>query len=119
MTLVEQVKAWLQTFPELAGFRFSLGEWTEQPGRVCAIWQDGGRVLAAERYPVIRIVLGGERETRTDALPLMDAAEAITAAAPDACIGEAARVTPISGIVGPGYTAEGRAWVEFNLELLI
>lgn len=120
MTLIEQARAWLETLPGVTGYRWSYGPWTEQPGRVIALWQDGGRRDGAEDYPVIRAVLVGERDTRADSLVVLALAEEIrAAAAAGTCTGDAARVTPIGGIVGPGYTAEGRAWVELNLEFLI
>ena len=120
MTLIEQTANWLKTLPFMVGFRYSAGAWTEQPGRVAAIWNDGGRNIPSDAdFPVLRIVLGSDRDGRDDALPLLDIAQQIRDAAPDACIGPSVRVTPIGGIVGPGYTTEGRAWVEFNLEFLI
>lgn len=120
MTLIEQAREWLETLPGVDGFRWSYGEWTEQPGRIIALWQDGGRRVAQEDYPIIRVVIVGERDTRSDSLVVLPLAEEIRAAAADTtCVGESVRVTPIGGIVGPGYTAEGRAWVELNLEFLI
>lgn len=120
MTLLEQTRDWLQSLAATAGFAYSLGAWTEQPGRRICLWQDGGSRMAEEDYPVVRLLLVGERKTESDALPLLQVAEAIrTAAANTTCVGSAARVTPIGGIVGPGYTTEGRAQVEINLQFLI
>lgn len=120
MTLIQQVRQWLETLPGTAGFRWSYGPWTEQPGRVIALWQDGGRQVAAEDYPIVRVVLVGERDTRSDAVPLLELAAAIRDATVEpTCVGPSIRVTPVGGIVGPGFTAEGRAWVEINLEFLI
>ncbi|MNW04800.1 hypothetical protein D3C71_2009440 [compost metagenome] len=50
---------------------------------------------------------------------MLGAAEAVYSASLSACIGDAVRVLPRGGIVGPGYTTEGRAWAELTLELLI
>mgnify|MGYP001221498143 CR=1 FL=1 len=120
MTLVQQARQWLETLPGVSGFRWSYGPWTEQPGRIIALWQDGGRQVAAEDYPVVRVVLVGYRDTRADAVVMLElAAEIRNAANAATCIGDSVRVTPIGGIVGPGFTAEGRAWVEINLEFLI
>lgn len=120
MSLIEVAKDWIAALPGAAGYRFSLGEWTEQQGRVIALWNDAGRRVDAEDYPVIRVVIGGNRDTRSDALIVIALAEEIrTAAAAETCVGPAVRVTPISGIVGPGYTTENRAWVELSLEFLI
>lgn len=120
MSLIQVAKDWIEALPGAAGYRFSLGEWTEQPGRVIALWNDGGRRVDAEAYPIVRVVIGGERDTRSDAPIVVALAEEIVeAAAAETCVGPAVRVTPISGIVGPGYTTEGRAWVELSLEFLI
>lgn len=120
MTLIEQTRKWLQSLAATAGFAYSLGAWTEQPGRRICLWQDGGNRVAEEDYPVVRLLLVGERKQEADALLLLQTAEAIrTAAADTTCVGTAARVTPIGGIVGPGYTTEGRAQVEINLQFLI
>lgn len=120
MTLLEQTRDWLQGLAATAGFAYSLGAWTEQPGRRICLWQDGGNRVAEEDYPVVRLLLVGERKTESDGWDLLKAAEAIRAAAADTtCVGSAARVTPIGGIVGPGYTTEGRAQVEINLQFLI
>lgn len=120
MTLIEETREWLQSLAATAGFAYSLGAWTEQPGRRICLWQDGGNRVAEERYPVVRLLLVGERKTESDAMMLLQTAEAIEeAAANTTCVGSAARVTPIGGIVGPGYTTEGRAQVEINLQFLI
>lgn len=119
MSILEQVKDWATTLPELSGWRFSQGAWTDQPGRVVALWRDGGRRDVDERICNVRMTLTGEKNTRADASAVVAAAEAIYAACQTACIGDAVRVLPVGDIVGPGYTTEGRAWAEVNLELLI
>lgn len=122
MTLIEQLRDWLQAMPATTGYAYSLGAWTEDPstGKVIALWNDGGRDVVEEEYPTFRIVLVGRRDTRADALELVTLASVIrTAAKATGCMGDVVRVRPIGGIVGPGYTAEGRPWVELNLEFLI
>lgn len=122
MTLIEQLRAWLTALPGAYGYAYSMGAWTEseQTGKVIALWNDGGREVVEEDYPVFRIVLVGRRDTRADAVGLIRLAAEIREAAKAAgCMGDAVRVKPIGGIVGPGYTAEGRAWVELSLEFLV
>lgn len=125
MTLIEQARTWLETLSGVTAFgaRWSYGAWTEQAGnlgRIIALYQDGGRRVDQEDYPVIRVVLVGTRDKRADSMDALRLAEEIRdAAAAETCVGPSVRVTPIGGIVGPGYTAEGRAWVELNLEFLI
>lgn len=117
--ILDDVKAWLETLPELAGWRYSLGAWSDDAGPVIAIWRDGGRLDVDERIANVRLVLAGQRNTRTGAAALLLAAEAIYTGCRSACIGEAVRVLPRGDIVGPGYTDDGRPWAEVNLELLI
>ena len=122
MTLIEQLRAWLQGMAATEGYAYSMGAWTEseQTGKLIALWNDGGRDVVEEEYPMFRIVLVGRRDTRADALELVTLADYIrTAAKAAGCMGDTVRVKPIGGIVGPGYTAEGRAWVELNLEFLV
>lgn len=125
MSLMTDARAWLEMLPGVITYapRWSYGPWTEQPnntGRIIALYQDGGRRVDQEDYPIIRVVLVGARDNRSDSIVALDLAEEIRAtAAADTCVGDAVRVTPIGGIVGPGFTAEGRAWVELNLEFLI
>ena len=122
MTLIEMLRAWLQAMPVTAGYGYSLGAWSEDAGtgKVIALWNDGGREVVEEDYPVFRIVLVGRRDTRVDAVGLIRLAGEIREAAKAAgCMGDTVRVKPIGGIVGPGYTAEGRAWVELSLEFLV
>ena len=125
MSLMTDARAWLETLSGVTAYnaRWSYGPWTEQPnntGRIIALYQDGGRRVDQEDYPVIRVVLVGARDNRPDSVVALELAEQIRdAAAAETCIGDAVRVTPIGGIVGPGFTAEGRAWVELNLEFLI
>ena len=116
------LRAWLAALPGADGYAYSLGAWSEDAstGKVIALWNDGGRDVVEEEYPMFRIVLVGRRDTRADALELVTLADYIrTAAKAAGCMGDTVRVKPIGGIVGPGYTAEGRAWVELNLEFLI
>lgn len=125
MSLMVDARNWLEALPGVIAYapRWSYGPWTEQAdntGRIIALYQDGGRRDSAEDYPVIRVVLVGARDNRPDSLAALGLAEEIRAAAADeTCVGDSVRVTPIGGIVGPGFTAEGRAWVELNLEFLI
>lgn len=125
MSLMTDARAWLETLSGVTayGARWSYGPWTEQggnTGRIITLYQDGGRRVDQEDYPIIRVVLVGARDSRPDSVVALELAEHIRdAAAAETCIGDAVRVTPIGGIVGPGFTAEGRAWVELNLEFLI
>ncbi|MNE80609.1 hypothetical protein D3C80_1771960 [compost metagenome] len=121
MTRVEQVKNWLEGLPQLAGYTFSRGAWPEQePGeQFVAIWSDDGRRDVDEELAYYRVTITGQRGKRADGLIVLGAAEAIYSASLSACIGDAVRVLPRGGIVGPGYTTEGRAWAELTLELLI
>lgn len=122
MSLMTDARAWLETLTGVTAYnaRWSYGPWTEQPGRIIALYQDGGRRVDQEDYPIIRVVLVGARDSRPDSVVALELAEHIRdAAAAETCIGDAVRVTPIGGIVGPGFTAEGRAWVELNLEFLV
>lgn len=119
MSLLVELRDWLVTLPGTAGFRYSMGAWTEQPGRVIALWQDGGRSFIDEDYPLVRVLLVGERDSPQDAAQLLALAESIRAAARARdCAGDYVRATPVGGIVGPGKTTEDRAWVEFTLEYL-
>lgn len=121
MTQIEQMKNWLATLPELAGYTFSLGAWPEQEPseRFVAIWSDDGRRDVDEEFAYYRVTVTGRRATRADGLLVLGAARAIYDASLVACVGDAVRILPRGGIVGPGYTAEGRAWAELTLELLI
>lgn len=120
MTRIEKARQWITEAVDTAGYRWSYGAWTEQPGRIIALYGEGGRRVADESYPVVRVVVVGDRDKREDTLPVLRLAEALQAKTfEDTCAGDAVRVTAIGGIVGPGYTAEGRAWVELNLEFLI
>lgn len=125
MSLITDARAWLETLAGVTAYnaRWSYGPWTEQSGntgRIIALYQDGGRRVDQEDYPIIRVVLVGARDSRPDSLVALELAEHIKdAAAAETCVGDAVRVTPIGGIVGPGFTAEGRAWVELNLEFLV
>lgn len=125
MSLMTDARTWLQTLSGVTAYnaRWSYGPWTEQAGntgRIIALYQDGGRRVDQEDYPIIRVVLVGARDSRPDSVVALELAEQIRdAATAETCVGDAVRVTPIGGIVGPGFTAEGRAWVELNLEFLI
>lgn len=119
MSLLTEVRTWLQSLPATNGYRYSMGAWTEQPGRIIALWQDGGRSFIDEDYPLVRVLLVGGRDSPQDAESLLQLAETIREAARARdCAGDYVRVTPTGGIVGPGRTTEDRAWVEFTLEFL-
>lgn len=115
---------WLRTLPETAGYKISQGAWTEEPGRKIALWAQGGRFVGDSAgglgYPEVRVVIVGERQTRSDAEVVGNLADVINRAARDAgCVGNVVRIRPMAGMIGPGYTTENRAWVEISLEFLI
>lgn len=123
MNVLQIAYDWLRSLPETADYKFSQGAWNEEPGRKIALWAQRGRFIDDDDggigYPDVRVVIVGNRDARSDASVVADLADVINKAARNAgCVGNVVRIRPMAGMIGPGYTAEGRAWVEISLEFL-
>lgn len=125
--MLSELEAWLNAIiPASYGFTFVVGEWVEPTNgddiRYCAITQEGGRdVDVDDRRPNYRVVLIGRRNQRGDARELAAAAEILMKATIDPALLPcgAANIRAMGEPVGPGVTAEQRAWFSLNLQLLL
>ena len=107
-----------------SSFTYAYGMWLETQStvnsRLCVIQATGGPAPDVDdRRPRYRVVVLGRRDKREDAQQLIEVAEALMQATQDesAPCG-AASVRAIREPVGPAFTAENRAWVQVDFEVL-
>lgn len=123
---LEAVREWLEADPNWAGYQFSLarGIWRDTAAnaakRIAALSMNGGRAPIAEvSYNLVSLILLGPQKGQADA----PAIEAIAIGIRDRLFNDykacgVAQIRLVGGIIGPGFTAEDRPWIELSLEII-
>lgn len=121
--MMEELKQWLADLNLSQTYTNFTGEWVEDKQSAnkfyLVVRQDGGSAPFVDvRNPRFGIVLIGRRNTRSDAKHLYDDANAIMQAVIDGVIPcGSANITAMGEPVGPGFTNEGRAFYQLNLQV--
>lgn len=124
------LRDWLaETYPALFAapdgrYAVSLGAWSEQGETnrniwFCAIISNGGAPIDVDdRRKRFRIVLAGRRDTPEDKLQVSEDMELIVQATlGDTAPCDAAAIRAMGEPIGPGTTAENRAWYSLDLQV--
>jgi hypothetical protein len=123
---VEVVKQWLEAVPGWSGFGFELaqGIWRDSPTnsskRLCVLTAMPGRTSLDPEltYDSVRVIFLSAQKGNADTNPL----RAIVYGLRDRLVSNF-KVCDVSQLrlqgspVGPGFTAEERAWYEINIEV--
>lgn len=121
--MIDRIILWVDENTALA-YAFSVGMWIDAPAffdkNICAIRHAGGSpTVVDDRRQRFQIILLGPRNKRESALALLDDAnKLITAAISGIVPCAAANIRAMSEVIGPGYTAENRAWVQVDFEVV-
>lgn len=121
--MVNEFKEWVENVLG-ADYAYSMGQWVESSSidskRYCVIIPNGGMAPILDmRQPRYRILLIGKRNDRSEGMKVLNDAnrlvlEGINGDRPCGAANVRATAEPI----GPGFTAENRAWAEVNFEIL-
>lgn len=125
--MLNEMEAWISSIiAPFGAFTMAVGEWVEPTGAAeamyCALTQEGGRAVDVEdRRPHYRVVILGRRNKRGDSKTLAAAAEALVAASIDGSFIPcgAASIRAMGEPVGPGFTAEQRAWFSIDFQITL
>lgn len=105
-------------------YQYSRGMWVDHAAIknlfVCSVQATGGPAVDVEdRRPRFRVLLLGPENGRQHAQQVQADAEALIAATMDgAAPCGAANIRAMTEVIGPGYTAENRAWVQVDFQVL-
>lgn len=105
-------------------YQYSRGMWVDHPAIknlfVCSVQATGGPAVDVEdRRPRFRVLLFGPENGRQHAQQVQADAEKLIAAAIDGappC--GAASIRAMTDAIGPGFTAENRAWVQIDFQVI-
>lgn len=121
---ITALEAWLKADPAWAGYAFDMfrGIWNDSTAnankRLCALMSNGGRAPIAANYDVVSLIMLGPRNGRADAPALEAICTHLRQRLETDFAGcDVAQIRLLSGIVGPGYTAETRPWYELQFEV--
>lgn len=121
--MYEAMRDWL--VERLPDYEIAGGGFIDSPDlkdtKFVILQSSGGSQNSGVRRSLYRIVLMGRRDKREDSVLIMKQASDLI----NQTIDEhrppcgAANIESISEVVGPGFTAENRAWCELHFEVLI
>lgn len=121
--MITEFQDWVATI--LSGYAFTYGQWVERSAidsnRYCVVQAASGPAPVVDtRYPRFRVVLLGQRNQRGDTKQLLSDASALIQAGieKDSLPCGAANVRAMGEPSGPGFTAENRAWVQVDFEVI-
>lgn len=116
---------WLKADPNWAtyGLTIARGMWRDSPTnaskRIAQVMLDGGRPPVVASYNLVKLTLLGPQKGTAVAGELEQIAVNLRERLyTDYKACDVAQIRLVGGILGPGYTAEDRPWVELNLEIL-
>lgn len=121
--MIDAFEQWLIDLPKSQTYQLFVGEWVESNQDANKFYlmyrQDGGSSPFIDvRKPNLGIILVGRRNKRSDAEFLKTDANAIIEAVIDGIAPcGAANITALGEPVGPGFTTEGRAFYQLNLQI--
>lgn len=122
--MLSDLKEWVAAVIGSAAYTYSYGMWVETAAThgnlYCVIQATGGAAPDVEdRRPRYRVILLGRRNERSDGARVLADAEALMQASMgDTAPCGAANIRAIGEPVGPGFTAENRAWTQIDFEVL-
>lgn len=121
---ITALETWLKADPAWMSYAFEMfrGMWQDSPTnankRLCALAMNGGRSPPTATYRIVSLTLLGPRNGKADAPALELIAVGFgERLETDFTTCEVAQIRLLSGIVGPGYTAENRPWYELQFEI--
>lgn len=121
---ITALETWLKADPAWTSYGFDMfrGPWADSPAnankRLCALAMNGGRSPTQATYRIVSFIMLGPRNGRADAPALEAIAVSLDERLKtDFMTCEVAQIRLLSGIVGPGYTAESRPWYELQFEI--
>lgn len=121
--MIDELEQWIVNTPKSNPYQLFIGEWVEANQDAnkfyLTIRQDGGMAPFVDvRKANFVIILVGRRNIRSDAQFLNTDANAIMQAVMDGLAPcGAANITAMGEPVGPGFTTEGRAFYQLNLQV--
>lgn len=121
--MMDELEQWIVDLPKSQNYQLFIGEWVEANQDANKFYlmmrQDGGMSPFIDvRKASFGIILVGRRNKRADAQFLNTDANAIMQAVIDGLAPcGAANITAMGEPVGPGFTTEGRAFYQLNLQV--
>lgn len=124
--MLVETNEWLKSVLGANAFRYSYGEWVEDPASANQMLVNvqamaGAAPMVDVRKPRYRVIILGRRNNRGDSEQVWNAAQYLMSAA----IGDgksqpcgAANVRAMGEPVGPYFTTENRAWSQVDLEVI-
>lgn len=116
---------WLKADPNWATYNLNIarGMWRDSPTnankRIAQVMLNGGRAPVVASYNLASLILLGPQKGMAQAGELEQIAVNLRERLyTDYKACDVAQIRLVGGIIGPGYTAEDRPWVELNLEIL-
>lgn len=116
---------WLKADPNWASYDLNVarGMWRDSVAsptkRYAQVMLDGGRPPVVASYNLVKLTLLGPQKGTAVAGELEQIAVNLRERLyTDYKACDVAQIRLVGGIIGPGYTAEDRPWVELNLEIL-
>lgn len=116
---------WLKADPNWGSYDLNVarGMWRDSPTnankRIAQVMLDGGRPPVVASYNLVKLTLLGPQKGTAVAGELEQIAVNLRERLyTDYKACDVAQIRLVGGIIGPGYTAEDRPWVELNLEIL-
>lgn len=122
---LQAVIDWLKADPNWDAYDLNIarGMWRDSVAsptkRYAQVMLDGGRAPVIASYNLVKLTLLGPQKGTAVAGELEQIAVNLRERLYEdykAC--DVAQIRLVGGIIGPGYTAEDRPWVELNLEIL-
>lgn len=123
--MIDAFEQWLIDLPKSQTYQLFVGEWVESNQDADKFYlmyrQDGGPAPGPDiRWSNVGVILVGRRNKRSDAEFLkLDANAIIEAAIAHEVIPKCSVIVNALGEpVGPGFTTEGRAFYQLNLQVI-
>lgn len=120
--MYEAMMDWLQALIG-SDYEISRGQYVEDPSnkdsRIAVLYGEGGPApMAGDRSPRFRVLLLGPAKSRGSAQSVSEDIQKLMDACEDGVVPcGAANIRAITEPVGPGYTADDRAWLSVTVEV--